>query len=169
MIFLFLIGAGLIFAGARAWANPSTPKLPPVPSRLPASVTRWWSLIVKYSNMFNLDPYLVASIINKESGGDPNARNPESTATGLMQLIYNTARSVGVPEPVGQYLLNPEWNIWAGCKYLSQLMAKYKDTWKAVYAYYAGTYPSSKYGARATNYANTVVALYTNIREVYYG
>lgn len=81
---------------------------------------------------FNLDPKFVKRIIEQESGGDPYIES-YAGATGLMQLMPETAESLGVVDPV-----NPEENIQGGVKLLSQLMDKYDGDKRKVLAAYNG-------------------------------
>ena len=46
--------------------------------------------IIKYSNVYELSPSLVASIINVESGFDASAKS-QAGAIGLMQIMPSTA------------------------------------------------------------------------------
>lgn len=41
------------------------------------------------------DPNAIAAVIAFESGGDPTARNPRSSATGLIQFMPDTAKAMG--------------------------------------------------------------------------
>lgn len=43
----------------------------------------------------NWDPNALAAVIDLESGGDPRALNPDTGATGLIQFMPDTARSMG--------------------------------------------------------------------------
>lgn len=51
--------------------------------------------IVQVSNDIGIDPGWLANVINFESGGNPQARNPSSSATGLIQFIKSTASRLG--------------------------------------------------------------------------
>jgi hypothetical protein len=46
-----------------------------------------------------VDPAELAWVIDRESGWDPMAQNPVSTATGLLQWMRATRRTLGAPEP----------------------------------------------------------------------
>jgi hypothetical protein len=46
-----------------------------------------------------------ATIMEMESGGDPKAKNPDSTASGLFQLLKKTAKALGVKD-----VFDPEEN-----------------------------------------------------------
>jgi soluble lytic murein transglycosylase-like protein len=62
-----------------------------------------------------VDPMIVLSVINQESEFRKNARNRSSGATGLMQLMPETAADMGVRGS----LYDPAANIKAGVKYLN--------------------------------------------------
>ncbi|WP_162920255.1 transglycosylase SLT domain-containing protein [Clostridium fermenticellae] len=79
--------------------------------------TKWTG---KYSDWINdaatkngFDPTLIASIIEIESGFNPNAYNRSSGATGLGQFLASTAREVGLSNRA-----NPEASIYALASYL---------------------------------------------------
>jgi len=62
-----------------------------------------------------VDPMIVLSVIDQESEFRKNARNRNSGATGLMQLMPETAADMGVRGS----LYDPAANIKAGVKYLN--------------------------------------------------
>ncbi len=51
--------------------------------------------LVQTANRLGIDPAWLANVINFESGGNPQARNRKSNATGLIQFIPSTARKLG--------------------------------------------------------------------------
>lgn len=65
---------------------------------------------------------LLAALIHQESRFNPNARSPFG-ASGLMQVMPNTAERFGVPEAE---LMNPDRNIHAGAGFLVWL----EEYWK---------------------------------------
>ena len=158
-----MTGSGLMLTGLYFYLNIKKQIPPDAPTNLPWRVARWWDKIKLYASKFNLDPYLVASVIEVESGGNPDARNPKSTATGLMQVIYSTAQEMGVDPSL---LTDPDWNLYAGCKYLRQQIDKYGGTFQGVYAYYSGSYPSATH-PEGKDYAEKVLALYNKYMPVY--
>jgi hypothetical protein len=80
---------------------------------------------------------LALAIVQQESSFNPDAKNEESGASGLMQLMPATAKSYGVTDP-----FHPVQNLQGGMQFLSDLGRKY--TWsedglpKVVAAYFAG-------------------------------
>jgi soluble lytic murein transglycosylase-like protein len=80
-----------------------------------------------------LDEKLVASVIATESNFDPRAISPKN-ARGLMQLLPDTARRLGVTD-----IFDAEQNINAGTRYLRELLDRYDgDLTLALAAYNAG-------------------------------
>lgn len=82
---------------------------------------------------------LVRAIIQAESSGNPQAISQDG-AIGLMQLMPDTARSLGVNPR------NPEENLMGGIEYLKQMAGRYGDLDKTLAAYNAGPGNVDKYG-----------------------
>ena len=93
------------------------------------------------SNEYNLEPCLVASIINAESRFDKNATS-HAGAMGLMQLLPSTAKEIaiklGLNDFVAEDLFKPEINIKFGCFYFSELYTRFRDLNTTICAYNAG-------------------------------
>jgi hypothetical protein len=92
-------------------------------------------IIEQTAGKYQLSPFVVAAIIIKESGGDPNAFNTSSDATGLMQVLPNT-RFAG--RPTIEQLKDPATNIDWGCRILRDNLAKGQDLKEGVYNYSGG-------------------------------
>lgn len=96
--------------------------------------------IIKYSQMYNLDKTLVASVINEESSFNKDAVSRKG-AIGLMQLSPATAKFIAesLGEEYGvEKLYDVDTNIRYGCYYLSYLRAKFPDPKVYLSAYNAG-------------------------------
>jgi len=126
----------------------------------PANIQRWCSEIEFYSNIYDLDPNLVAAVMLQESGGDPNAYS-KSGAVGLMQImprdgIAASFNCINGPcfsnRPSMEELFNPEFNIEFGVKMLSNLYGKFGN-WRDAFKSYGPM--DMGYG-----YADIVLSIY---------
>jgi len=90
-------------------------------------------LIHQKAVKYNVDPALVAAVIEQESRFRPQAKSPVG-ARGLMQLMPRTGRWMGA-----QNLYDPEQNVDAGVKYIKYLHQRFNgDLRKTIAAYNAG-------------------------------
>jgi|Deesub1362B_J571_1020462.scaffolds.fasta_scaffold00061_48 soluble lytic murein transglycosylase-like protein len=89
---------------------------------------------------YSVDPELVKRIIEVESGWNPYAISPKG-AMGLMQIMPETARELGLKNPY-----DPEENIDAGVRYLKYLIRRFGDLRLALAAYNAGPSVVEQYG-----------------------
>jgi len=90
-------------------------------------------VVATAARLHNLPPALLHAVIKAESGYNPKARS-RAGAVGLMQLMPDTAREMGV-----QDRLDPEDNVQGGARYLKQMLTLFdNDITLAVAAYNAG-------------------------------
>jgi soluble lytic murein transglycosylase-like protein len=100
-------------------------------------------LIEEAASKHEVDTALVKAVIHTESYFNPTAKSNKG-ATGLMQLMPETARRYGVRST--RDLRDPEHNIAAGVQHLRYLMEKYPDNLAhALAAYNAGEEAVQKY------------------------
>jgi len=124
------------------------------------------SIINRVANRYGVDPALVKAIIMAESGYNPRAVSDRG-ARGLMQIMPQTARSLGVADS-----FDPEHNITAGVRYFRQLMDTVADDPAlALAAYNAGPEKVRRYNGippyRATRrYIKNVMAYYLCYRNI---
>lgn len=109
-------------------------------------------LITFYALKNDLDPALVAAVIEKESNFDPDAVSPMG-ARGLMQIMPTTFFEIEEPGDCtldivnrADCLFDPEVNIRVGTRHLRQLLDFYGgDTVLTLAAYNAGVNAVAKY------------------------
>jgi soluble lytic murein transglycosylase-like protein len=89
-------------------------------------------LIYEKSKKYDVDPALVAAVIEQESRFRPRAKSPVG-ARGLMQLMPRTGRWMGA-----RNLYDPEQNVDAGVKYIAYLDKRFKGDLKKIVAAYNG-------------------------------
>lgn len=121
---------------------------------------QWQGAILQAAQEFNVDPRLISSIIQVESGGNPNARAPESAqavksggADGLGQQTPATARALGIDPK------DPLQSIRGVAKLLDENLTRYGNPQDAVLAYHGGT-NQANWGPRTQNYLTKVSAAY---------
>lgn len=121
-------------------------------------------MILKTSARHDVDPDLVRAIIMAESLANTHAVSKKG-ATGLMQIMPGTAKSMGVKNS-----RQPAQNIEAGTKYFKCLMDEYDGNIKmALAAYNAGPGTVKKYKGippykETRSYIKKVLAYYNECR-----
>jgi soluble lytic murein transglycosylase len=112
---------------------------------------RYTAIVRGHAAQENLDPALLAAVIEQESKFDPNARS-SAGAVGLMQLTPQTAEGIalytGGTKFVVSDLTNPEINVRYGAWYLRHLLDRYHDERTALAAYNAGEQNVDRWQAR---------------------
>jgi len=93
---------------------------------------RYDELIVEAAHRHGVPPALVKAVIRRESNFNPSAQSRKG-AEGLMQLMPETARAMGVTNS-----FHVEQNVNAGTAYLKQLIDRYGNWRYALAAYNAG-------------------------------
>ncbi|WP_243343239.1 lytic transglycosylase domain-containing protein [Anaerococcus sp. AGMB09787] len=96
--------------------------------------------IYKYSDKYNIDPLLTASIIKVESDFDNEAQSRQG-ANGLMQLMEDTARHSAELAGIDYYpekLNDVDYNLDLGVGYFNYLYNYYNDIDLALAAYNGG-------------------------------
>ncbi len=129
-IYLLIIGiiAGAVYSGVRL-----------IRFRYPLEYS---DIVEKYSEQYDLDPYLVLAVINVESRFRHDAVSHKN-ARGLMQITVKTGEWIAGELRIDDYsvdkLFDPEINIMIGCWYLSALYQQFGDLDLMLAAYNAGS------------------------------
>jgi soluble lytic murein transglycosylase-like protein len=108
------------------------------------------SIIADAAKTYRVDPTLIRSVMNAESGFDPSAVS-RAGAMGLMQLMPETAVSYGVEHP-----FDPRENIMAGTRVLRELLDVHHGNIPLVLASYnAGAGVVADWGGVVPPFAET--------------
>ncbi len=109
------------------------------------------ALVTEFAVKHGVEPALAHAIVKVESNYNCNAKNPRSSATGLMQTLVPTARGVGV---TGN-LRDCSTSLEAGMRYLRQAIDRHGPGCAGASAYNTGLHVSS----RCTGYGKKVMSL----------
>lgn len=137
-----------------------SPSVSPLSSHGSVTKAQIQGIISKVAQKYQVDEKLVNAVIKQESGFNPKATS-HCGAMGLMQLMPNTAKELGVKDAY-----NPLQNIEGGVKYLSNLLRRYNgNTVLALAAYNAGPANVDKYSGvppfkETQNYVRNILANY---------
>jgi len=128
--------------------------------KMPLTQAPFGELIRKASEKYGVDVDLVFSVVAAESNFNPKAVSRRN-ARGLMQLLPETARRLGVKD-----IYDPAQNIDGGTRYLRDLLKRYDgDLALTLAAYNAGPAAVQRYG-RIPPY-NETIAYVRAIRKTY--
>ena len=101
----------------------------------------YWDAIRKNAALYQLDPYVIASLILQESTFDPAAHSG-ANAWGLMQIVPATGRRLAVAVGVRRFntamLTNGDTNIRLGTLYFKRLVSQFGGVYYALASYNAG-------------------------------
>lgn len=113
------------------------------------------------SDKHHVNPYLIAAVINAESGWDASTRSHVG-AVGLMQVMPRTARDLARKHIVNaekyppSELSDPSVNIEYGTAYLRVLIGRYHEKEAALAAYNAGLANADRWVAQGGNIRNAI-------------
>ena len=116
-----------------------------------------------------IDADLLLAVVLSESGGNPRAVSPAG-ASGLMQLMPDTARELGVSD-----VFDPVENLRAGARYLRAKLSEFGgDLGLALAAYNAGSGAVHRWGGippyeETREYVARVLAAYHRLRAEDHG
>jgi len=96
-------------------------------------------LILRSARNHRVEPALVKAVIAAESNFEPQAVS-RAGAQGLMQLMPQTARALGVADP-----FHPGENVEGGTRYLRDMLDRFGNLKHALAAYNAGPEAVDRY------------------------
>lgn len=123
------------------------------------------NIISNISAKHGVSDKLIKALVKQESGFNPTVVS-KAGATGLMQLMPATAKSLGVTN-----LKDPVQNVDGGIRYLKSMLDRYNGNLiLALAAYNAGPAAVDKYGGvppykETQNYVKNILANYLKDKE----
>lgn len=135
------------------------------PVNLAGSLNRFPAEIHSASLKYGVEEDLIRAVIKAESDFDPYAIS-SAGALGLMQLMPETARKMGVED-----CFSPAQNIDGGARYLMKLQETFDDRKLAIAAYHAGENRVAAYGdvppiPRTLEYVDRVLRYYKEFKRI---
>lgn len=141
-----------------------TKQLDPYTKELVQAPISLSQLITDNARSNDIDPLIIDILTRHESGFDPEAVSPVG-ARGLMQLMPDTAASMGVTD-----IADPVQNVSAGTRYLAQQYSRYGELQLALAAYNAGPSAVDSYSGippypETQNYVASITSEYVRNRR----
>lgn len=134
-------------------------------SGLPSRADDYAAYINEAAEKYGLDPALLKAVIQQESGFNPRATS-SCGAMGMMQLMPETAKALGVTDPY-----DPRQNILGGARYLKGQLERFNGNVSfALAAYNAGPGAVQKYGGippyrETQNYVSSILSMYERFKR----
>lgn len=110
-------------------------------------------LIQQSAKQYGIDPRLLTAVIGTESNFNPQAKNAETGASGLGQMLSATAASLGVKDPT-----DPKQAIPGAARLLAENIQRFGVD-DGVRAYHGGT-DRANWGPKTEAYVNKVSAAF---------
>lgn len=131
---------------------------PPAGAQAPEGMWRWRHIVEQAAARYGLDPDLIQAIGQHESGGQACVFNRQgSGAGGIMQLMPQTARAMGVTD-----VCDPVQNINGGARYLRLALDHCGGAVRCALAYY-GAGPGGMARGYGFSQADEVIAIWRSM------
>jgi len=108
---------------------------------------------------WDVDPMLLKAMAMQESSGNTRAVSTKG-AMGLMQIIPETAKDLGVTDPY-----DPVQSIWGAAKYMSQALAAEGSPEGALLYYHGGPQWRQAYGDESKRYVPAIASRYAALQK----
>ncbi len=149
---------GYLCLHGRRWhiaKKPQAQPQPPAAARKPGSglarKAGYDQIVDEVSRTYGLESALLHAVVSVESRYNPKAVS-RAGATGLMQLMPQTAKRYGVTDA-----FDPQQNLAGGARYLRDLLRMFNnDLSLALAAYNAGEHAVIRHGNRIPPYRETL-------------
>jgi membrane-bound lytic murein transglycosylase MltF len=129
-------------------------------------VDKWKSNIQQTAESTSTDPVLLATIMQMESNGNPNAINHNNNGTtdyGIMQVNSDTAKEMGFD--IHRLQTDPDYNMWAAAQEVKAKQATAKrigldpnDPFNIFWLYNGYSAQGKKYAQKAMDIYNSLQA-----------
>jgi len=126
---------------------------------MPDPLDKYDAIFQAAGTSWNVDPMLLKAMAKQESQGDPHAVS-KAGALGLMQIMPDTARGLGVTDPN-----DPVQSIYGGAKYLSQALDAEGNPDGALLFYHGGPLWRQAYGPESQGYVPAVGSRYKALSD----
>lgn len=126
------------------------------------AIDQYAQLYADAGKQYGVDPALLMAQGQAESSGNPDAVGPDTkygNASGIAQLLPQTAKSLGVTDPT-----DPKQAIPAQAKLMAENMKRYGDPHTALLAYHGGT-NTANWGDKTHAYASKVMDGYQQMAQ----
>ena len=123
-----------------------------------ADLSQYDQIFKEAGDEWNVDPTLLKAMAKQESGGRTNAVSPKG-AVGLMQIIPETQRYLGITDPN-----DPVQSIYGAAKYMNEALDKEGTPERALLYYHGGPGWRNAYGPESRAYVPAVTAHYVALK-----
>jgi hypothetical protein len=126
---------------------------------MPDPLAKYDAIFQAAGTAWNVDPMLLKAMAGQESGGNPGAVS-KAGAQGVMQIMPDTARTLGVTDPT-----DPVQSIYGGAKYMSEALDAEQSPEAALLYYHGGPGWRGAYGPESRGYVPAVSSRFQTLTQ----